>query len=554
MNAILSFRPLFARRARGFAAALALSLVALGAGVALLGVSGWFLTAAFLTTAAASFNLFGPSAAVRGLSFLRIASRYGEKLVGHDATLRLLADIRGWVFRALAAGALENGRTLRRGDAVSRLTADVDALDGVFIVAGGPLIAGALIGALTTGVLAVLLPGAATAYGLAMLGALVAAPAVLIVSTRALGAEGVRLSAEARVAALDAIDGHADLILFGAVGAARRRSDELAAALARTRRRLAFRAAAAAGLVFAFAGAGMLSVLIAGLMAHEVGAIGGAGLVGLLLAAAGGFEATAVIVRSIAKFGAAAAAAERLKAIGEATSAVRAPHDPEPLTADGGFAFHDVTFGYASERPVLRGLDLAVRPGERVSVEGASGAGKSTLASLLLRLADPDEGSVSLAGRDLRGVGETDRLAAVALLEQNAPVFQGTVRENLAIGDPNATDDAMWAALEKARVAEVVRRLDGGLDALLGDVGTSLSTGEGRRLCLARVLLSPAPTLVLDEPTSGLDRDAELDFLQDLGRATCGRAVLLVTHADLPDGVVDRRLVLRDGRLAPRAA
>ncbi|MGA0532907.1 thiol reductant ABC exporter subunit CydC [Hansschlegelia sp. KR7-227] len=551
MIAILSFRRLFARRARGFAAALVLSLVALCAGVALLGVSGWFLTAAFLSTAAASFNLFGPSAAVRGLSFLRIGARYGEKLAGHDATLRLLADIREWVFRSLSAGALQNGRLLRRGDAVSRLTADVDALDSVFIVAAGPLISSALVSLATAAALALLLPGAAAPYGVAMAAALVVAPTLLVLATRRLGAEIVRLSAEARTAALDAIDGHADLILFGAAETAKGRSAAIFASLATARRRLAFRSAIASASVFALAGGGAIGVLAVGLHAHEAGEIGGPRLVGLLLAALGSFEATAALVRSIAKFGGAAAAAERLKAIGDASPSVRAPERPQPFTPDGSIAFEQVTFGYDAERPVLRDLDLTVAPGERVSVEGASGAGKSTLACLLMRLADPDQGGVRLAGRDLRTIAEPERLASVALLEQNAPIFQGTVRDNLAIGGPDASDEQMWEALARARVADVVRALPGGLDAELGEAGTSLSAGEGRRLCLARVLLSRAPTLLLDEPTSGLDRETELAFLKDLSAATRGRAVLLITHADLPDGVVDRRLRLREGRLVP---
>ena len=551
MMAILSFRRLFAGRARGFLASLALSFVALLAGAFLLGVSGWFPTAAFFTTAAASFNLFGPSAAVRGLSFLRIAARYGEKLVGHDATLRLLADIRVWVFRSLAGGALRNGIMLRRGDAVSRLTADVDALDSVFIVAAGPLVAGALIGVALTTTIAVLLPGAALLYGLAMFGAIAVVPASLVLSTRGFGAEIVRLSAEARVAALDAVEGHADLILFDAVGGARRRSDVVAAALARTKRRLALRAAAASASVLVLAGAAATGVLVFGLRALEAGEIGGPALVGLLLAALGSFEATSVIVRSIAKFGAAAGAAERLKSIADAPRPAAA-EGATPLAPAASFALDKVTFGYDPARPTLAAVDLSVKPGERISIEGPSGAGKSTIAALLTRLVDPDEGCVRVGGRDIRGVAESDLLARVALLEQNAPVFQGSVRENLEIGDPNATDDDLWRALDRARLAHVIRGLDGGLDAELGEAGASLSTGEGRRLCLARTLLSRAPILILDEPTSGLDRETELGFLNDLAAATSGRTVVLITHADLPEGVVDRRLTLRDGRLAER--
>lgn len=548
MIALLSFRHLFAAHAGRFAAALALSLATLLAGVALLGLSGWFLTAAFLTSAAASFNLFGPSAAVRGLSMLRIGSRYGEKLVGHDATLKVLADIRGWTFRALGRGGLDLGRSLRRGDAVARLTADVDALDSVFIVAAGPLATGAFIGVLMTALLVVLLPAAAPVYGLAMASALVGAPLLLVAATRRLGAEAVTLSADLRVATLDALEGRADLVAFGATEAARLRSAAIAERLARVRRRLAARAGLASAAVAICAGAGALGVLIAGVDAHAAGDLSGPLVVGLVLAALGGFEATAVVVRAIGKFGAAAAAAERLKAIGDAVCPVAEATHPLPSPRGGGFAFDSVTYGYDAGRPILRDLSFAVSPGERVAILGPSGAGKSTLAALLLRLADPQAGRVSICGRDLRDVASSDLRRRVALLEQHAPVFGGSVRENLAIGDPIADDAALWGALRKARLDDVITALPGGLDAPLGEAGATLSAGQARRLCLARALLSPAEILVLDEPTSDLDRATELAFLDDLGPATKGRAVLLITHAALPEGVAHRTLRLVDGR------
>ncbi|GBD47937.1 thiol reductant ABC exporter subunit CydC [Methylopila sp. Yamaguchi] len=547
MIALLSFRRLFAAHAGRFVAALALSLATLAAGVALLGLSGWFLTAAFLASAAASFNLFGPSAAVRGLSMLRIASRYGEKLAGHDATLKVLAEIRGWTFRALGRGGLDLGRSLRRGDAVARLTADVDALDSVFIVAAGPLATGALIGLGLTALLGVLLPAAAPVYGLAMASALIGAPLLLVAATRRLGADAVRLSAELRMATLDALEGRADLVAFGATEAARRRSAAIAERLARVRRGLAARAGLASAAVAVCAGAGALGLLVASLEAHAAGALSGPLVVGLVLAALGGFEATAVVVRAIGKFGAAAAAAERLKTINDAVCPVAEALRPPPLPRGGGFAFDRVTYGYDTGRPVLRALSFSVAAGERVAIVGPSGAGKSTLAALLLRLADPQAGRVSVAGRDLREAASSDLLRRVALLEQHAPIFGGSARENLAIGDPFADDAALWAALRKARLDDVIAALHGGLDAPLGEAGGTLSAGQARRLCLARTLLSPAEILVLDEPTSGLDRATERAFLEDLGPATEGRTVLLITHAALPEGVADRTLRLVDG-------
>jgi ATP-binding cassette, subfamily C, bacterial CydC len=549
MKALLTFHPLFRRHSAGFLASLVLSLTTLLAGIALLALSGWFLTAAFLTTAAVSFNLFGPSAAVRGLSFLRILSRYGEKLIGHDTTLRVLADIREWLFRRLGPGLTQPSQALRKGDAVSRLTADVDALDSVFIVAAGPLVTSVLSATAVTALLIVMLPAAGILYAILMATALFVVPMLLSLRTRPIGTEIVGLSAELRVIAFDSIDGHADLIAFGAANRMRARSDATAASLSRARLQLTSAAAAASCAISVLAGLAVIGLLMLGLTAVEDGLLGAPVFVGLLLAVLGSFEATAAVTRQVAKFGSALAAAERLQTMADRPLVVHDPAVPQPLAAGGHVAIAAVTFGYDVRRPVLRDLDLRVDAGRYVAIRGPSGAGKSTLAALLLRLADPTTGSVCVAGMDVRDVRQSDLHARIGLLEQNAPIFIGTIGDNLRIGRNDASDDDCWSVLDKARLAGFVRSLPNGLATPLGEAGNTLSTGQARRLCLARTLLSEAQILILDEPTSGLDRDTELSFFRDLRQATAGRTTLLITHAELPPGIVDRVLRLTDGRL-----
>lgn len=549
MTALLFFRPLFERHAGRFLATLLLSLATLAAGAALLGISGWFLTGAALTTAAAGFNLFGPSSAIRGLSLARISARYGEKLLGHDATLRVLADIREWLFRRLLPTGLAADRGLRHGDRVSRLTADVDALDSAFLVAVGPVVTGLALGAALSAILFVLIPAAGIVYAASMAAAALVVPAVLVLTNRRVGAAAVAASAAARCIVLDGIEGHADLVAFGASAEAQQ---DLAGAVRRlgaARRRLAAGSAAAAAAVQILSGVALIGVLVCGIEALREGRVGGPLLVGLLLAVLGSFEAAGSIVRSLSQLGMAAAAAERLHALGTGIPAVQDSATPRPLPAGTGLAFAGVVYGHDPDRPVLDGLCLSVRAGSRVAIVGESGSGKSTLLALLLRLADPQAGVVLVAGCDIRDVAQAELHARVALLEQNAPVFLGTIRDNLLIGRADAGEDALWAALERARLGEFVRDLPAGLETALGEAGRTLSAGQARRLCLARTLLSPAGIIALDEPTSGLDRETELAFFRDLGPATAGRTVLLATHAALPDGTVDRTLRLREGRL-----
>lgn len=550
MTALLSFWPLFRQHIGRMGLALILSVLTLTAGVALLWVSGWFLTAAALTTAAASFNLFGPSSLIRGLSLMRILSRYGERLVGHDATLRLLSALRGWLFARLFPRIPLSARDLRHGDLVSRLTADVDTLDTVFLTAFGPILTALLIGTGMTAGLIVLLPAAAPIYAMAMILALAGVPTVLILFSHRLGAELVEASAALRIAMLDRIDGHADLVAFGAVAAARQEFDGAAKRLARARRRSGRAGLLAAAAVQVLAGLALVGVLWCGVEALRQAEISGPLLVGLLLAVLASFEATAMLVRSVAKFGAAVTAAERVRAIAQMAPAISDPRRPVALPG-GTLSVNQVTFGFDPARPVLRDLSLTIAAGERVAIIGESGSGKSTLLALLLRLHDPQAGSIAMGGTDIRTVRQADLHARIALLSQNAPVFLGSLRDNLLIGRAEASDAELWSALEAARIADFVRSLPEGLDAFVGESGRTLSVGQARRLCLARVLLSPAEILVFDEPTTGLDRTMEVGFLADLAAAAKGRSVILATHAEIPAGAVDRVLALVDGRLMP---
>ncbi|OEO31113.1 thiol reductant ABC exporter subunit CydC [Devosia insulae DS-56] len=548
MRAILAFAPLLGRLKGPILLTVLLSLVTLLAGIGLLGLSGWFLTAAALSTLGSAFNIFAPSAGVRGLSFIRILSRYGEKLSGHDMTLRLLSDLRAWLFAKLFP-LVPLARRFGRGDLVSRLLADVEALDTVFLVALGPISTAVLAGAAMTVVLVLALPGAALVYALLFFAAVLLVPGGLVLASRAVGSEVVAAGAALRQAVLDGIDGHQDLVLFGATGEAATSAATASEQLARARRRLGLRAALASALVQLLAGGALLGTLVAGFAALEAGAIEGPLLAGLLLAVLASFEASAMLVRSATRLAGAAAAADRLQAIANSAPIVAEPAAPLPIPPGGDMRFEAVRFGYDPEHPVLDGLGFAVRTGECVAITGPSGAGKSTIAQLLLRLVDPDAGTVRLNGSDLRDVADAELHQRVALMTQDAPVFLDTIRANLRIGRDDADDAALWRVLEAVQLAEFVRGLPGQLDAVVGEAGRTLSAGQARRICLARTLLSRADVIVFDEPTSGLDVETEATFLAELPELTRGRTAIVITHAVVPE-TFDRVLELRAGRLA----
>jgi ATP-binding cassette subfamily C protein CydC len=544
MSALLFFRPLFWPQRWRLLATLALALLALLAGTALLGVSGWFLTAAALAGAGAAFNIFTPSALVRGLAFLRIGARYGERLVGHDGTLRLLSDMRAWLFGNLFPKLPLAPQSPRHGDMVSRMTADIDALNTAFLVAIAPMVAALAVGTLMTTALTLLLPAAALAYAVLFVFSTLVVPAILVAATRRLGAAVPALTAELRIGVLDGVEGHADLVSFGARPEAIRRFEAAAHGLADVRQRLATLNAFAMAAVQALGALSLLALLWLGLGALRTGSLSGPVLVGLLLALLGSFEAPAAVARSLAKFSTAIGSAERLRSLALSPPRIADPRSPSALPTRFDVTFDGLRFAHDGGTPVLSDLTLVVPEGERLALKGASGAGKSTILQLALRLYDPQAGSVRIGGVDVRTLAQADLHRTVAYLEQSAPVFLDTVRANLAIADSTADDAALWRALEAARLADVVRRLPQGLDTVIGEAGRTLSAGQARRLCLARTLLSPARIVLLDEPTSGLDRETEREFLSDLGCSLAGRTVIMATHADLPEGSATQEIIL----------
>lgn len=543
MSVIALIAPLFRRRAAALALALLLSSIALAAGISLLGISGWFITVTALATAGAAFGLVLP------LALVRILARYGERFIGHNATLHLLSDLRGWLFGTLFPRLPFPSRSIRHGDLVSRLTADVDALDVAFLVAIGPMLGALLMGTAVTTVLVCFLPAAAIIYALTIATAVLFVPTILIIAARNAGRDVVAAAADTRIAVYDAIAGHADLTLLGILGTAKTRFSTFAQRLTERRMTLATFTALAAASVQILAALTLVGTLWTGLVAHSAGTLDAAIFVGLVLAVIGSFEATSVIVRSVGKSAAALAAAERLSEIANLPPAIVDPIQSASFPKGQTLGVSDINFSYDDGTPVLSGVTFAVEPGERIAITGPSGGGKSTLLRLLLRLHEPLRGEIRVGKTPLQSIASANIHAHMALLSQDSPVFIDTIRENLRIARPNADDGAIHAALVAARLDTFVASLPDGLDTMLGEAGRTLSAGQMRRLCLARTLLSDAPIILLDEPTNALDRANEVALFEALAESTRGRTVILVTHADIPEGTVDRVLEMRNGKL-----
>jgi ATP-binding cassette subfamily C protein CydC len=515
-----------------------LAALTVSMGMALLGLSGWFITATALAglvpATAFMFDVFAPSAGIRLLAVGRTGSRYAERLVTHDATLALLAALRVRLFRGWARADAARALLRQPGKLLFRLTSDIDALESIYLrlavpavaALGAAVLAGVMLGFMQVGLgVGLALWLVASGAGLAFFIARRAArPAV----RRAHGIEALRAQA------IDLIAGQTELVMAGRVGAQREALATIDTRLARADLALN-RLETAAGVGYATASTlSLVAVLLAVGALVDGGVIGAPGAALALLVTLTAVEPFATLRRAALDAGRTRLALKRLgpRMVLDDAGARSAHHEAVPSE----LRLSNVTAAYpGGAGPVLQRLSLCIDSGERVALVGPSGAGKSTL--------------LAVATGELAVLAGTVGAPTACLLTQRTELFQDTLRENLLLADPAASDDRLWSVLEAAGLAKDVRALAVGLDTSLGEGGLGLSGGQSRRLALARLLLRDTPLWVLDEPTEALDIETARDVLQRLRQASTGRSLLVATHLRREAALADRLVCMRAGRI-----
>ena len=492
----------------------------------------------------------GLLAAVEVIAFLRGPLRYGERLVGHDAAFRVLGRWRLWLYDRLEPLAPAGLQAWRSGDLLARAVDDVDELQDLYLRIGPPAVIALTTSMLTVVVVGVLVPYAALVVGLSLVGAMIV-PATLAVAVRSAADRQSELRGEMAADVVDLLRGSADLLAFGRAQEVLERVQAADRSLTRSAKRRALATGLVGGLVTAFLGVAVIGVLILSANAVHEHRLEPVMMAVLPLATIGAFEAIPPVSAAVLRFGEVVAAGGRILAIGDVPAPVSDPADPAPSPAPSSeIALREARLRYAEHlRWVLEAVDLDLAPGSRTAVVGRSGAGKSSLVNALLRYWPLGGGTYTVGGTDTTRLRQHDVRSRYALLDQDADLFAGSIRDNVALAHPDATEAQVRRVVELAQLAEWVDTLPEGLDTPVGEHGTKVSGGQRQRIAMARAMLRSVPILLLDEPTAGLDKETAQRLLGDLRSSFPAEAILLVTHRREELAGFDRVLTMREGRL-----
>jgi ATP-binding cassette, subfamily C, bacterial CydC len=518
---------------------------------------GLLATATYVISAAAIVPYLSmlviPVYLVRLFSVSRAGLRYAERLASHDVTFKLLGNLRTWFYARLEPLAPARLARYRSGDLLSRVVKDVEELENVYLRVVSPLVVAIMVSLITF----LVFHAFGTAMALAAAGFLVAtsvgAPLLVRLLSRGLGRRQLELRAELGARVVDGVQGIQDLLAFGGEERERREISTLAGKLERVQGRTALVTGLHGALADLMAGLALVAILVLAVPLVAAGEVRGVYLAFLALVMVGSFEAVVPLGTAFGFLGRSVHAGERLFEVVDAEPEVVDPPEPLRTPDDVTLEFDRVSFGYGEGGPLaLEDVTFALRPGSRVAVVGPSGSGKSTLVNLALRFWDPLSGEVRLGGCGVGLYAQEDLRARIGVVSQNTHVFNDTLRANLLLADPEATDAALHGALARARLEELVERLPRGLDSYVGEQGLALSGGERQRLAVARVLLKDAPLLMLDEASANLDTITERELMAEIRDLMRDRSTLVVTHRLVALETMDEILVLEKGCIVER--
>ena len=550
MRDLLPYLKLYKKHWFGLSLGMLLAFATLSASIGLLTLSGWFISAsavAGLTIARETFNYMLPGGGVRGLAMGRTAGRWGERVVSHNATFKLLTDLRIFFFKKLAPlipGRISN---LRDADLLNRLVADVDAMDHVYLRLVSPV----TVGVLGIFFLTLFLMWFDTSLGLTLgsilLFMLLVWPVLFYKLGKRNGGELTQNKADLRVTTLDWVEGCSELTLFGA-------EERYRNAILETQQKLMANQFVNANLTGMASAAlmlfnGLTLVLMLWLAADGVGGNAPDPFIALMaFATMASFELLMPIAGAFQHLGQTLSSARRLNEVILSEPEVQFAEEKLDISKPLDITFSNVTFNYPdSERSVLNAVDLTIPATNKVAIVGQTGSGKSTLIQLLTRYWDPKKGYISIAGIELTHWNESQLRESISVVSQRVDILNGTLRDNLLIARPEATDEHLANILKDVGLEKLLE--NNALDSWLGDGGRQLSGGEKRRIGIARAILHDAPILLLDEPTEGLDKQTEQSIMTMFEKHFEGKTVIFITHRLIGLESMDSIVLIEQGEI-----
>lgn len=531
MRALLPYLALYKRHKWLLTLGVVLAIVTLLASIGLLTLSGWFLSASAVVGVAGiySFNYMLPAAGVRGAAIIRTAGRYFERLVSHDATFRVLQHLRVATFSKLLPLSPAGLARFRQGELLNRIVADVDTLDHLYLRVISPLVGALVVILVVTIGLSVLDVTLALTLGGIMLATLLLLPPLFYRAGKPTGEQITQLRGQYRQQLTSWLQGQAELMLFNASDRYRKQMEKTEQRWQEAQRRQAELTALSQALMLLIGGIAVIAMLW---MASE--GVGGNSQPGALIAlfvfcALAAFEALAPVTGAFQHLGQVIASARRITQITEQQPEVTFSQQTPQSFSQVALTLNEVTFNYPQQSaPALKDISLQVAAGEHIAILGRTGCGKSTLLQLLTRAWDPANGQIQLNGQPLSELSETTLRQAMSVVPQRVHLFSATLRDNLLLAAPQASDSKLIDILARVGLEKLLE--DSGLNSWLGEGGRQLSGGELRRLAIARALLHDAPLMLLDEPTEGLDATTESQILDLLSEVMRDKTVLMVTH------------------------
>ncbi|MGZ5053184.1 MAG: thiol reductant ABC exporter subunit CydC [Methylobacter sp.] len=556
MKDLWFFLKLFKPHGAWLAGGIVLSLLTALASIALLTLSGWFISASAIAGLVVldgntlAFNFMLPAAQIRALAITRTAGRYGERVMTHEATFRVLAGIRSWFFQQLIPLVPGSLSAMRSGDLLSRMTADIDALDALYLRLVAPAVVAAVGVTAVTVFLAYYAPAISLTTGLMLMIASIWVPWLFNRLGHAGAEEIVVLAANFRIRQVDMIQGLADLVANQAYGRFSTFLGQFSDLMIDIQRRNNRLSAIASALTLLLSQLTLLMALVLAAIAVKDGLLSGPDSAVVVFCVIAAFELVTPLPQAMQMLGKTQKSARRIRQVAEMPPTITPPVKPLALPERYDLQLNDVSFRYSDQQGrVLNNINLTIPQGVKVAIVGPSGSGKTTLLQLLMRYYDPEQGSILLAGQAISQFDADELMTCFGVLSQRSQLFAATIKENLLIAKPDATATELNAAIKAAGLEIFIGYLPEGLETWVGESGVKVSGGEARRIALARLYLKNAPVLILDEPSEGLDSETERDVFTSLADFAKDKTVIMVTHREAGLGLVDSVYGMEQGVL-----